>query len=211
MVVGGEVDEIRDQVSETASGEGGDGIETEQVEEIAMQRKSRFAKMKAAFEESFDEKYRRITDAVAQVLDTQDFYVVEAGEDFAVVCTWDDETYVDHYFRYAVTWNEDGSANVADAVEVKQMYVPIDFVSPFEGSSRREEEEADTFRADVETAIGRIATFSQQLAQRVTALEKAPAAVPAHEEFKRATEPAEETSAKRKAMLDAIGEAFGKQ
>ena len=212
LVVGGEVEEIRDQVSETSSEDGGDGVETEQVEEIAMRRQERFARIKAAFEESFDEKYRRIAEAVAQVLDTPDFYVVEAGEDFAVVSTWNAETFEEHYFRYAITWNEDGSANAADPVEVKQMFVPLDYESPFDGGARRQEEDPDTedFRAEVESALGRIATFSQQLAQRVTALEKAPAAIPAHEEFKRTAEVAEDKNTKRKAMLDAISEAFSK-
>lgn len=211
MVVGGEVDEIRDQVSETAES-GGDSVETEQVEEIAMRRQERFARIKAAFEESFNDKMREISAAIAAVLEGKDFFVIDAGEDFAVVSTWDTETIEDHYFRYAITWNEDGTANAADPVEVKQMFVPLDYESPFEGGDRRQEEEPDTedFRAEVESALGRIATFSQQLAQRVTALEKAPAAVPAHEEFKRTAEVAEDKNAKRKAMLDAISEAFSK-
>lgn len=124
-------------------------------------------------EESYDEKYRAIAEAVAAAREG-DFYIAEAGDDFAVVCAWD-EDYVDHFYRYEVSWNEDGSANVANPVEVKPMYVPIDFVSPFEKGA---DESADEIREENAKLQKQVRT----LEGRIEKLNREPAARPAHEE-----------------------------
>ena len=153
VVKDGKVEEIRDAEAEVAP-------EVEARREEAMSRKQKF-------EESYNEKFRLIAAAIAE-LRTDDFYIVDAGDDFAVVCAWD-EDWEDHYFRYAVTWNEDGSANVADPVEVKSMFVPLDFESPFEKKEDAEKEELRRQVAD--------------LSAQVEELKKTPAAQAAHQEF----------------------------
>ena len=65
-----------------------------------------------------------------------------------------------------MTWNEDGTANVADRAEVKEMYVPIDYEDPFE-------KEAEELRAQVETLTAKVAKMSKE-----------PKGKPAHEEVK---------------------------
>ena len=153
VVKDGKVEEIRDAKAEVAP-------EVEARREEAMSRKQKF-------EESYNEKFRLIAGAIAENR-TDDFYIVDAGDDFAVVCAWG-EDWVDHYFRYAVTWNEDGSANVADPVEVKSMFVPLDFESPFEAKEDTEKEELRRQVAD--------------LSAQVEELKKTPAAQAAHQEF----------------------------
>ena len=80
-----------------------------------------------------------------------------------------------------MTWNEDGSANVADPVEVKQAFVPLDFVSPFEKN------EASEQAAEAMAAVTREKeALAQQVADlqaEVERLKAAPAAEPAHEQF----------------------------
>ncbi len=138
--------------------------------EVEARRAEAMAKIQK-YEESYDEKYRKIAEAVAAVREDE-FFVIEAGDDFAVVEAWD-EDYIDHYYRYAVSWNEDGSANVADPVEVKMIWVPLDFVSPFEKGAG---EEVEALRAE-----------NAELKAQVEALKKEPAAEPAHEVVKTST------------------------
>ena len=139
-------------------------------EEVKAKRISKFNKIKEAFEESFDTKMRKISNAIAAVIDTENFYLVDAGEDFGVVDTWNEDGTESHYFRYAITWNEDGTATAADPVEVKLMFVPMDMESPF---AKGNEEEMAALKAE-----------NASLKKEIAKLKKTPAAKPAHEEVK---------------------------
>lgn len=131
---------------------------------------SKFHKIKEAFEESFDTKMREISNAIAAVINTENFYLVDAGDDFGVVSTWNEETYEEHFIRYSITWNEDGTANAADPQEVKLMFVPMDMESPF---AKGNEEEMAALKAE-----------NASLKKEVAKLKKTPAAKPAHEVVK---------------------------
>lgn len=151
VVVDGKVSEIKDDEAEVA---------TEDEE-----RAQRYARIRGAFEDSYDEKTRRIMDAIGAEVGHYNWYLRTAGDNFAIIAEWDKD-WVDHYFRYAVTWNEDGTANVADRTEVKEMFVPIDYEDPFE-------KEAEELRAQVETLTAKVAKMSKE-----------PKGKPAHEEVK---------------------------
>ena len=142
-------------------------------EEVKAKRISKFKKIKQAFEESFDTKMRKISNAIAAVIDTENFYLVDAGEDFGVVETWNEDWTESHYFRYAIIWNEDGTAKAADPVEVKLMFVPMDMESPFDKGN---EEEMAALKAE-----------NASLKKEIAKLKKTPAAKPAHEEVKEQT------------------------
>ena len=139
-------------------------------EEVKAKRIYKFNKIKQAFEESFDTKKREISNAIAAVIDTENFYLADAGEDFGVVEAWNEDWTESHYFRYSITWNEDGTAKAADPVEVKLMFVPMDMESPFTKSN---EEEMNSLKAE-----------NASLKAQVAKLKKTPAAKPAHEEVK---------------------------
>lgn len=160
-VADGKVTEIVDKKAEVSE------------EEVKAKRISKFNKIKEAFEESFDTKMRKISNAIAAVIDTENFYLVDAGDDFGVVETWNEDWTESHYFRYAITWNEDGTANAADPVEVKLMFVPMDMESPF---AKGNEEEMAALKAE-----------NASLKKEIAKLKKMPAAKPAHEEVKEQT------------------------
>ena len=160
-VADGKVTEIVDKKAEVSE------------EEVKAKRISKFNKIKQAFEESFDTKMRKISNAIAAVIDTENFYLVDAGEDFGVVETWNEDWTESHYFRYAITWNEDGTAKAADPVEVKIMFVPMDMESPF---AKGNEEEMAALKAE-----------NASLKKEIAKLKKMPAAKPAHEEVKEQT------------------------
>ena len=142
-------------------------------EEVKAKRISKFNKIKEAFEESFDTKMREISNAIAAVIDTENFYLADAGENFGVVESWNEDGTESHYFRYAITWNEDGTAKAADPVEVKLMFVPVDMESPFDKGN---EEEMAALKAE-----------NASLKKEIAKMKKVSAAKPAHEEVKEQT------------------------
>ena len=160
-VADGKVTEIVDKNAEVSE------------EEVKAKRITKFNKIKEVFEESFDTKKREISNAIAAVIDTENFYLADAGENFGVVESWNDDWTESHYFRYAITWSEDGTATAADPVEVKLMFVPIDMESPFDKGN---EEEMAALKAE-----------NASLKKEIAKLKKMPAAKPAHEEVKEQT------------------------
>ena len=130
-------------------------------------RQSKFRRMKEAFEESFDEKMQKIREAIYAVRgDNEEWYLAEAGEDYAVIVAWEEDG--EHFYRYAIKWNEDGSAEASDPEEVKPMFVPMDYKSPWEDGNA---EEMDALRKE-----------NESLKAEVAKLKATPAAKPAHKE-----------------------------
>ena len=151
VVVDGKVSEIKDPDAEVAA------------------RKEEFARIKAKFEESYDEKTKAIIAAIyADRGDDMEWYLYTAGDDFAVICVW--ETEGDKYIRYKVSWKEDGTAEVSDAQEVKQIFAPLDYKDPFAGDAEAEKE-VEELRSQVEV-----------LTRKMEEMSRTPAAKPAHEE-----------------------------
>lgn len=170
VVVDGKVAEIRDPEAEVAP----------EPNEEQKARRAEHLSRKQKFEESYDEKIRRISEAVNAGLSPGEYaYIVSAGDDFAVAAVWNDEDYTDKYYRYAVTWNEDGSANVGEGVECRQAFVPMDFddSAAFGAKVESEEENLRAANATLEAEV-------ESLRAQVTELKAQPAAKPAHEEVK---------------------------
>lgn len=137
--------------------------------EVEARRQVRHA-VAEAFEASYDEKMRAIAEAIREKRgnrEDEDFYIEEAGDDFAIITVWNFADWVDHYFRYPITVTEDAEVTInGDEQEVKREWVPLDFVSPFESN-----EEAVAAKAELAT-----------LRSEVEELRKKSAALPAHKE-----------------------------
>ena len=108
----GKVEEIVDDEAEVAGAE--------------VKARSMFlSKVAQRFEQTYDEKTRRMAEAVRAKGDRYEYsYVVEAADDYCVVCWWEEDTYIDHYTRFAVTWNGDTPA-LGEETEVKPAFVPV--------------------------------------------------------------------------------------
>ena len=179
-VADGKVTEIVDPKAEVAE------ESKESQEEVKARRQSRFAKIKEAFEESFNTKMEQIQEAISKIAEFAGWYLEDAGDDFAVIAAYDEEYAFAGYFRYAITWNEDGSANASDPVEVKKMFVPLDFESPFakKDDAPAESEEMTALKAEKES----LQAENEALKAEVEKLRRTPAAKPAHQEFQASAE-----------------------
>lgn len=117
--------------------------------EVEARRQARFSRLQKFFA-SYEEKYAAIYDAIHEKRgqrENEEFYVVEAGDDYAVIEVWDYTDYSVHFFRYAIKVSEDAQVTIeGDEQEVKQMWVPIDYVSPFETEEEAVEAKAELSR-----------------------------------------------------------------
>lgn len=174
VVIDGAVAEIRDPEAEVAPEEENPAEENREDEQLHARRVTRFTRIREAFEQSYEETERKIWEAIAAKY--ADSYIVEAADTYAVAEVWDAES---RYIRFAITLDADGNVTLGDEQEVKLMFVPVDFVYPFEKESESEDAaaEAENLRAE-----------NEALRAEVEQLKKMPAAKPAHEEVKAAAE-----------------------
>lgn len=174
---------------------------TETEETVEVTPESLFKRQKNEFEESYDEKTRKIADAIRSL--GFDAWVVEAADDYAVVEVWADGG-VKHY-RFAIAWDGEGNPVVGEMTEVEQVYVPVEeetVVEPaveevvektqteetFEEveNPTNEGEESDTEAVvKLREEVNELYRIVDELKTRLDAVEKKPAAEPASEEFRK--------------------------
>lgn len=138
-IAGGVVKEIRDK-----------------VEASAQEAPSKFAEMMQRLAQSFEDKYRAIYDALAEA--GVDGYVTEAGDTFAIISVWNNEKYEYHYYRYALTFNEDGSVTLLERVEVFPAWATAEEKAEIESKYSTQESELAELRAQVAELKGQPAT-----------------------------------------------------
>jgi hypothetical protein len=188
VVEDGKITEIRDKEEE---------VEETPAEETP--EREGFMRQKSEFEESYDEKTRKIADAIRSL--GFDAWVVEAADDYAVVEVWADGG-VKHY-RFAIAWDEEGNPVVGEMTEVEQEYVPVEEETVVEPAVEEVVEEAqteETFEevenptnegeeSDTEAVVklreevNELYKIVDELKTRLDAVEKKPAAESATEEF----------------------------
>lgn len=105
----------------------------------------RHNRIRAIFEESFQEKERAIYEALAAI-GLEYPWLVEAADTYAIVCVYADGS--EHYYRYALSFDEEGKCSLGESLEVKPMFVPMDYVSPFEGGADEPSEEVEELRRE---------------------------------------------------------------
>ena len=116
-----------------------------------------FAKKRVeAFELSYNERERKIYDAIKEKLgkDTY-FYIPEAGDNYAIVAIYQ-EDYTEKLYRYELEWDGDEVKVVGDAQEVKSAYIPADEEAPMKEETKEEgfaEEEKPVEEKPVEEKV----------------------------------------------------------
>lgn len=116
-----------------------------------------FAKKRVeAFELSYNERERKIYDAIKEKLgkDTY-FYIPEAGDNYAIVSIYEDDG-TEKLYRYELEWDGDNVKVVGDAQEVKSAYIPVDEEAPMKEETKEEgfaEEEKPVEEKPVEEKV----------------------------------------------------------
>lgn len=186
VVAGGVITEIKDAAQEPAAAS---------QEPITIP--SQFQRVAQAFQETYDDKMKKLYDAIVS-LGFNYPWLVEAGEEFVIASVWS-ETEGDIYYRFnIVEWTEEGTPVLENGIKV----VPA-FVTPEEKEAAEENfqavvREKETLSSEKTALEAQVADLTAQ----VEALKKAPAASPAHEEFNAGAAPS--TGNKRMDRLSRI-------
>lgn len=155
-VTDGKVESITDKEAEVSS-------------DLKAKRQARFAKIRQAFEDSYEEKERKIMEAIESTLGEGNYaYIVEAGDGYAVVNVYNDENWEGSYIKYEVSWDENGNPTIGASEEVKSAFVPVDAPNPADETPSEEE-------------FAALKKENESLKKEVAKLKKEPAAQPAHE------------------------------
>lgn len=99
-----------------------------------------FAKKRVeAFELSYNERERKIYDAIKEKFGKDEyFYIVEAGDNYAVVVVYDDDYNDEKTYRYELEWDGEEVKVVGDAQEVKSAYIPVNEEAPMKEETKEE-------------------------------------------------------------------------
>jgi hypothetical protein len=203
VIKGGVVDEIRETSGAEEDETTGDDVQPEaetRDEEMASEEEgheeapesdpepekfSLIHRMSVAFE-SFLEKEDKIRAGLAAK--GIEGWLVDAGDDFVVVGVWQEDAMQDKFWKYAVSWDENGDAVIGDGEEVKSAFVPVDEdveKTPVEENFDDKDEQI----ANLEAEVARLETENGELKERIAELENKPAADPATEEYEKVTAP----------------------
>lgn len=187
--------------------------EEKEEEEAPVEEDQNFAKTRAQFEESYDEKTRKIAEALRK--DGYEGWVTEAGDDYAIMAVWAED--MEKHYRFAISWDEEGNPVVGEREEVKEAYVPVEeevveepaVVEVVEEEKPAEEafEEVENPSNDGEETeteavvklreeVNELYKVVDELKKRLDEVEKKPAADPATEEFAKVNKVTKTGSAK---------------
>lgn len=199
VIAEGKVSEIREADGVEEDETTGDDVqpEDETKDEEMSKNYSLFHRMAVAFE-SFIEKEDKIRAGLAAK--GIDGWLVDAGDDFAVVGVWVESEMQDHFWKYSVSWDEEGNAVIGEGVEVKSEFVPVEEVEPSEEQpeefEEEESEDKDEKIKNLESEVARLEEENGELKERIKELENKPAADAPTEEFEKVNKP-EKTGNKR--------------
>lgn len=136
-----------------------------------------FAKKRVeAFELSYNEKERKIYDAIKEKLDKDTyFYIPEAGDNYAIVVVYD-EDYNEKIYRYELEWNDDEVKVIGDREEVKSAYIPVDEEAPMKEKTEEEgfaeEKPVEDKVEDVKNDVTAVEEKQDDAEERLKAIEE---------------------------------------
>ena len=177
-----------------------------EVEEEAPAANEEFSKVCAEKFESYEERERKIYEAIRDQKGVEG-WLVEAGDDYVVICIWNGDS--EKNYRYPYTVAEDGAIVVGDGEEVKleAEFVPVEEEAKVveevvvEEPAVEEEEKTEEVFEEVENPtnegeesdtegivelrkeVNELYEMVRNLQAEVEKLKNEPAAAPATEEF----------------------------
>lgn len=157
-------------------------------EEVPTEEKSLFRRMieKYAAEETYQEKEQKIIDAI-KALGVEYPYLMEASDEYAIICTWNESG--EKYFKYDISWDEDGNAIIGGMTEVESAFVPVEENAPVEETPVVEETMSEETpentedERDLASEIDALKAEVDALKELIKDIVKEPAQDPIVEEF----------------------------
>ena len=95
---------------------------TEMKTDVPADKASKFSAIVDFYSMSYDERWQLLYKAAQELYPDSFLYVEDAGDDYAVVCLYDDDDA--KLYKYSVTWDND-IPTLSNPVEVKRGYIPV--------------------------------------------------------------------------------------
>lgn len=125
----------------------------------APQVNARMQRVAEAFQETYDDKLRKLYDAIV-ALGFNYPWLVEAGEEFVIACVWS-ETEGDVYYRFNISeWTEEGEPVLENGIKVVPAFVTPEEKEDAEENFSRVQQERDTAQARVTELEAQVAELS---------------------------------------------------
>lgn len=106
---------------ETVAAEEPEPMEPEETE-MKNDKASKFSAVVDFYSMSYDERWQLLYKAAEELYPDSFLYVEDAGDDYAVICLYDDDE--NKLYKYSVTWEND-VPTLSNPVEVKRGYIPV--------------------------------------------------------------------------------------
>lgn len=90
--------------------------------EMKNDKASKFSAVVDFYSMSYDERWQLLYKAAEELYPDSFLYVEDAGDDYAVICLYDDD--VNKLYKYSVAWDND-VPTLSNPVEVKRGYIPV--------------------------------------------------------------------------------------
>lgn len=94
---------------------------TDMKNDVPADKASKFSAVVDFYSMSYDERWQLLYKAAEELYPDSFLYVEDAGDDYAVVCLYDDDAKL---YKYSVTWDND-VPTLSNPVEVKRGYIPV--------------------------------------------------------------------------------------
>lgn len=120
VVADGKVSTIETVAAEEPTPEPTD--EPKETDMSVNDKANKFSAVVDYYSMSYDERWQLLYKAAEELYPDSFLYVEDAGDDYAVVCLYDDDD--TKLYKYSVTWDNDVPA-LSNPVEVKRGYIPV--------------------------------------------------------------------------------------
>lgn len=108
---------------ETVAAEEPEPMEPEGTDMSVNDKANKFSAIVDFYSMSYDERWQLLYKAAQELYPDEFLYVEDAGDDYAVICIYDDDDDAKLY-KYSVTWDND-VPTLSNPVEVKRGYIPV--------------------------------------------------------------------------------------
>ncbi len=98
---------------------------TEMKNDVPNDKANKFSAIVDFYSMSYDERWQLLYKAAQELYPDEFLYVEDAGDDYAVICLYDDDD--SKLYKYSVTWEGENNdvPTLSNPVEVKRGYIPV--------------------------------------------------------------------------------------
>lgn len=107
---------------ETVAAEEPEPMEPEGTDMSVNDKANKFSAIVDYYSMSYDERWQLLYKAAQELYPDEFLYIEDAGDDYAVVCLYDDDDA--KLYKYSVAWDND-IPTLSNPVEVKRGYIPV--------------------------------------------------------------------------------------